>query len=181
VGEGDAMSADAMNAVGPSLGELREHVNAFLLHEADLVDQHRYDDWLGLWASDAIYWVPCNEDDYDPTQHVSIIYDDYGRLEERCIRLNSEAAHSQDPPSRLCRIIGNQQVSRGDAGDAGDAGDVRVRANMILVEVRSGEKNVYAARLEYTLQPEDDSFKIKRKKVVLLDNDEPLGNLTFLL
>ncbi len=111
------MSADAMNAVGPSLGELREHVNAFLLHEADLVDQHRYDDWLGLWASDAIYWVPCNEDDYDPTQHVSIIYDDYGRLEERCFRLNSEAAHSQDPPSRLCRIIGNQQVSRGDAGD----------------------------------------------------------------
>jgi 3-phenylpropionate/cinnamic acid dioxygenase small subunit len=171
VGEGDAMSADAMNAVG----ELREHVNAFLLHEADLVDQHRYDDWLGLWAGDAIYWVPCNEDDYDPAQHVSIIYDDHGRLEERCFRLNSEAAHSQDPPSRLCRIIGNQQVSRGDAGD------VRVRANMILVEVRSGEKNVYAARLEYTLQPEDDSFKIKRKKVVLLDNDEPLGNLTFLL
>ena len=170
------MSADAINAVVPSLGELAGHVNAFLLHEADLVDQHRYDDWLGLWAGDdAIYWVPCNEDDYDPAQHVSIIYDDYGRLEERCFRLNSEAAHSQDPPSRLCRIIGNQQVSRGDDGD------VRVRANMILVEVRSGEKNIYGARLEYTLRPAGDSFTIKRKKVVLLDNDEPLGNLTFLL
>jgi hypothetical protein len=52
---------------------------------------------------------------------------------------------------------------------------------MILVEVRSGEKNVYGARLEYTLRPAGDSFKIGRKKVVLLDNDEPLGNLTFLL
>jgi benzoate/toluate 1,2-dioxygenase subunit beta len=58
---------------------------------------------------------------------------------------------------------------------------VQVRANMILVEVRSGEKNVYGARVEYTLQPDEDSFKIRRKKVVLLDNDEPLGNLTFLL
>jgi 3-phenylpropionate/cinnamic acid dioxygenase small subunit len=170
VGEGDAMST-----VAGSLGELREHVNGFLVHEADLVDQHRYDDWLALWSPDGIYWVPCNEDDYDPVRHVSIIYDDYGRLQERCFRLNSEGAHSQDPPSRLCRIIGNEQVSPDLDGD------VQVRANMILVEVRSGEKNVYGARLEYTLQPDGDSFKIRKKKVVLLDNDEPLGNLTFLL
>ncbi|MGH3200832.1 MAG: aromatic-ring-hydroxylating dioxygenase subunit beta [Streptosporangiaceae bacterium] len=164
-----------MSTVLPSPAALREQVTAFLTHEADLADGHRYDDWLGLWSPDGIYWVPCNEDDYDPGRHVSIIYDDYGRLGERCFRLSSEAAHSQDPPSRLCRILGNEQVSRGDAGH------VLVRANMILVEVRSGEKNVYGARLQYTLQPEGDSFKIRQKKVVLLDNDEPLGNLTFLL
>ena len=164
-----------MSAIVSSLGELREQTSAFLMHEAALADQHRYDEWLELWSSDAIYWVPCNEDDYDPARHVSIIYDDYGRLQERCFRLNSEGAHSQDPPSRLCRIVGNEQVSR--SGD----GNVQAHANMILVEVRGGEKNIYGARLEYTLQPEGDSFKIKHKKVVLLDNDEPLGNLTFLL
>ncbi len=164
-----------MSTVVPSVGELGEQVNAFLVHEADLVDRHQYDQWLELWSSDGIYWVPCNEDDYDPTRHISIIYDDYGRLEERCFRLNSEGVHSQDPPSRLCRVIGNERVSRSRDGD------VYVRANMILVEVRSGEKNVYGARLEYTLRPEVDSFKIRQKKVVLLDNDEPLGNLTFLL
>jgi benzoate/toluate 1,2-dioxygenase subunit beta len=170
VGEGDAMTA-----VAARLGELREQVSEFLVHEAELADQHRYDDWLGLWSSDGIYWVPCNEDDYDPARHVSIIYDDYGRLQERCFRLNSEGAHSQDPPSRLCRIVGNEQVSRSRAGH------VQVRANMILVELRAGEKNVYGARLEYTLLPVGDSFRIRQKKVVLLDNDEPLGNLTFLL
>jgi benzoate/toluate 1,2-dioxygenase subunit beta len=164
-----------MSTALPSLGELRDQVGTFIVGEAELADQHRYDDWLELWSPDGIYWVPCNEDDYDPARHVSIIYDDYGRLQERCFRLNSEAAHSQDPPSRLCRIIGNEQVSRGCDGN------VQVRANMILVEVRAGEKNVYGARLEYTLQPEGDSFKIRHKKVVLLDNDEPLGNLTFLL
>lgn len=168
------MSADTGTAA-PSLGDLREQVSAFLVHEADLMDRGQFDDWLGLWAADGIYWVPCNEDDYDPTRHVSIIYDDYARLEERCLRLSSDTAHSQDPPSRLCRITGNEQVSLGCDGH------VRVRANMILVEVRSGEKNVYGARLEYTLLTAGDSFKIKQKKVILLDNDEPLGNLTFLL
>jgi benzoate/toluate 1,2-dioxygenase subunit beta len=171
VGEGDAMTT----AATPSLTELREQVRTFLVHESETMDQQQYDDWLGLWSPDGVYWVPCNEDDYDPRRHVSIIYDNYDRLQERCFRLNGDAAHSQDPPSRLTRIVGNEQVSQG--GD----GNVRVRANMILVEVRSGEKNVYGARLEYTLQPAADSFKIRQKKVILLDNDEPLGNLTFLL
>jgi 3-phenylpropionate/cinnamic acid dioxygenase small subunit len=170
VGEGDAMSATAL-----SPADLREQVRAFLVREADLMDTYQYDDWLALWSHDGNYWVPCNEDDYDPARHVSIIYDDYGRLQERCFRLNGDAAHSQDPPSRLCRIIGNEQVSQSCDGQ------VRVRANMILVEVRAGEKNVYGARLEYVLDEADGSFKIKRKKVILLDNDEPLGNLTFLL
>lgn len=164
-----------MSTAAPALAELREQVRSFLVHEAELADQHRYDDWLHLWSADGTYWVPCNQDDYDPARHVSIIYDDYGRLQERCFRLNSDVAHSQDPPSRLSRIVGNEQVSLGDDGH------VRVRANMILVEVRSGEKNVYGARLEYTLQSEGESFKIRQKKVILLDNDEPLGNLTFLL
>jgi len=105
----------------------------------------------------------------------SVIYDNYDRLQERCFRLNGDAAHSQDPPSRLTRIVGNERLKPSPDGT------LQVRANMILVEVRSGEKNVYGARLEYTLQPVDDSFKIRRKKVILLDNDEPLGNLTFLL
>jgi benzoate/toluate 1,2-dioxygenase subunit beta len=164
-----------MSSAAVSLGELREQVSAFLVHEADLMDRHLYDDWLELWASDAVYWVPCNADDYDPRQHVSIIYDDHSRLEERCFRLNSAGAHSQDPPSRLCRIVGNEVVT------ASRADSVQVRANMILVEVRGGEKNIYGARLEYALQPDGDSFKIRQKKVILLDNDEPLGNLTFLL
>jgi benzoate/toluate 1,2-dioxygenase subunit beta len=171
VGEGDAMTT----AAAPSLTELREQVRTFLVHESETMDQHQYDDWLGLWTPDGVYWVPCNEDDYDPTRHVSIIYDNYDRLQERCFRLNGDAAHSQDPPSRLTRIVGNEQVTQSRDGN------VRVRANMILVEVRSGEKNVYGARLEYTLQPAADSFKIRQKKVILLDNDEPLGNLTFLL
>jgi benzoate/toluate 1,2-dioxygenase beta subunit len=160
-------------AVGST--QLREQVRAFLFHESQTMDQQQYADWLELWSPDGIYWVPCNEDDYDPTRHVSIIYDDYERLQERCFRLSGDAAHSQDPPSRLTRIVGNEQLTQSPDGT------LRVRANMILVEVRSGEKNVYGARLEYTLQPVDDSFKIRQKKVILLDNDEPLGNLTFLL
>lgn len=157
---------------------MKERVSSFLALEADLADGNRYTEWLELWAPDAIYWVPSNEDDYDPSKHVSIIYDDHSRLQERCFRLSVEGAHSQDPPSRLCRVIGNITLVP-DPASAPD--EVAVNAKMVLVEVRSGIKTVYGGRLEYRLLIDGDSFKIKRKKVVLLDNDEPLGNLTFLL
>jgi 3-phenylpropionate/cinnamic acid dioxygenase small subunit len=154
---------------------LRERVTDFLTYEADLADRHLYREWLSLWSTDATYWVPCNADDYDPRQHVSIIYDDHARLEERCYRLSTDGMHAQDPPSRLCRVIGNVQVS------ATGVDEIAVRANMVLVEVRSGDKTVYGARLEYRLVEDGDSLRIRQKKVVLLDNDGPLGNLTFLL
>ena len=80
---------------------LRERVTDFVVREADLADARDYEAWLELWAPEAIYWVPCNEDDYDPRQHVSIIYDDYQRLVERCTRLSSQGAFAQEPPSRF--------------------------------------------------------------------------------
>lgn len=156
---------------------LRDRVGAFLTEEAELADSHLFSEWLALWATDGIYWVPCNEDDYDPLRHVSIIYDDYNRLQERCFRLSMEGSHSQEPRSRLCRVMANPQLSEDDPVTA----EVSVKSKMILVEVRHGVKSVYAARCEYVLQETGESFLIKRKKVTLLDNDEPLGNLTFIL
>lgn len=166
-----------MSLVTPD-ADLKRLVEEFLTHEADLADAHRFQEWYELWAPEGIYWVPCNQDDYDPSERVSIIYDDHARLAERCFRLSSEAAHSQNPRSRLCRVLGNVAIS---TDETAEDGATKVSAKMMLVEVRRGIKTVYAARCEYELVHTADSFKIRRKKVVLLDNDEPLGNLTFIL
>ncbi len=51
----------------------RYAVEQFLYREARLADEQRLDDWLALWDEDALYWVPCNQDDIDPTRQLSII------------------------------------------------------------------------------------------------------------
>ena len=155
---------------------LRERVSEFIAHEADLADARAYDEWLKLWSPDAVYWVPCNLDDYDPRRHVSIIYDDYQRLKERCFRLSSEGAHAQEPPSRLCRVMGHVDVAVEDGSRR-----IIAKTKMVLVEVRSGAKNIYGARCEYRLEETEDAFAMLSKKVILVENDEPLGNLTFIL
>lgn len=73
----------------------RETVETFLFREARLADENRYDDWLSLWTEDVEYWVPANHDDYDPDEHVSIIYDNRERLQDRIARLNSGGAWAQ--------------------------------------------------------------------------------------
>lgn len=158
-------------------GSVLEEVSTFLAHEAHLADSHAYDEWLSLWTPDACYWVPCNEDDYDPMTHVSIIYDDYARLQERCFRLSVGGAHAQEPRSRLCRVLGNVRLVDPDPAAAA----LTVDASMILLEVRSGLRNVYGAHCRYVLRRSEEGLRIQSKKVVLLDNDEPLGNLAFLL
>src|SRR5437773_1767250 len=101
-----SLSAVADAAVGRTtpMGWNREQIEAFLYREARLIDEHRYDEWLSLWTDEAIYWVPCNEDDTDPERQVSIIYDDRVRLGERVARLQSGAAWAQEPKSRMRRV-----------------------------------------------------------------------------
>ena len=90
--------------------DLVEEVTDLLYLEAELADANAYDDWLALWDEECLYWVPCNLDDYDPAHHVSIIYDDRSRLEQRCFRLTTGGAHAQEPASKSCRVVGNVRV-----------------------------------------------------------------------
>ena len=60
--------------------DLEDRIQKFLYGEARLMDEHRYQEWLTLWTSDAVYWVPCGHEDTDPLRQVSIIYDNRAKL-----------------------------------------------------------------------------------------------------
>lgn len=153
----------------------RYQIEAFLYREARLIDEHRYDEWLSLWTDDGIYWVPCNEDDTDPARQVSIIYDDRVRLGDRVARLKSGAAWAQEPKSRMRRVIANLEIEEGENGE------VSVASNFILAELRRHMQNLWAGRTLHKLRPENGDFKIVYKKVMLVNNDEEIPALVFLI
>src|SRR5712691_8274068 len=153
----------------------RHKVENFLYREARLMDQHAYDEWLALWTDDALYWVPCNEDDIDPERHVSIVYENRARLEDRIARLKSGAAYAQDPKSRLSRVVSNIEIEEGNDGE------VIVYSTFNVTALRRRRMDIFAGRTIHRLRPEGDSFKIAYKKVLLINNDEVINNLTFLI
>lgn len=153
----------------------RSEVKKFLYLEARLADENRYVEWLELWdESDCRYWVPSNEDDIDPQNHVSIIYDDRTRLEDRVFRLTRPSAHSQDPPARMRRILGNLEIAHRDD-------EIHTACNFLITTVRRGMQEQHAGRVMHALAIDSESFRIRKKTVLLVNNDLPVGNLTFLL
>ena len=149
-------------------------IERFLYHEARLMDAHRLDEWLALWDDDATYWVPCNDDDSDPTRNVPVIYDRRGQLRNRIQRIKETLWLKEQAP-RLRRIVGNVEL------ESTDAGELVVASTFILAELHHHRQTIWAGSTVHKLMVHGESFRIRYKKVNLLNNDEPLPNLLFLI
>ncbi len=153
----------------------RESVERFLALEARLMDEHRYKEWLALWTEDCLYWVPCNEDDIDPRRHVSIIHDDRERLQQRIERLATGGVLAQDPPPKMRRVIANIEIEESSSGD------LTVGSNFILALARGESQQIWAGRSLHVLARRADSFAIRRKTVLLINSDQEMPLLQFLI
>ena len=160
----------------PVLGpDLVRSVTDFIGYEAWCMDENRYDAWMALWEPELLYWVPINNDDHEPGVMVAIINDNRTQLEQRMTRLKSRLAYSQQPKSRMLRVVGNVNV----LSDEGDT--VIATSTFTMGEFRIGRQEIYLGRNIHVLKKRDGRLRMSEKKVLLLNNDDALGNLTFLV
>lgn len=159
----------------------RSEAETLLYREASLLDEGRFDEWLAMFAEDCRYWIPILDEDI--AGEPSLIDDDRKRLEERVYRLTATPAYAQRPPSRTQHNISNVQVV-----ESSDDGDARVACNLLIVELRSGDgtqaglgdQRLLAARCHYVFTDGPD-WRIRVKKLDLIDRDLPHYNLSFVL
>jgi 3-phenylpropionate/cinnamic acid dioxygenase small subunit len=145
--------------------------------EAELLDEWRLTEWLDLWTDDAIYWIPVGNapETHDPMRHVSIAYDDRQRLQERVARLESGAAHAQDPRSRVVRLLTNVRTVQATESEA------QLRSNFALFESRHGRDRSYAGVLDHDLVQREGVWLIRRKKISLIQSASFHANLAFII
>ncbi len=155
-------------------------VEQFLYREARLADENDYDGWEALWTDDALYWVPAGGADIDPVTRVSVIYDNRSRISTRMKQVKTGKRYAQAPPSHLRRLITNVELLGGRPGPGGGV-DLEVGANFLAVESRQRGTVLWGGRTTYRLRHTDDGIRLAYKKVVLVDNDQPLPTLGFLI
>jgi benzoate/toluate 1,2-dioxygenase beta subunit len=73
------------------------------------------------------------------------------------------------------RVISNVRIT------GHDSVKVNVSSNFVLGEVRLDRQTVWIGRSFHTLLHQPGGFRLREKKVELLNNDSPMGNLTFLI
>jgi 3-phenylpropionate/cinnamic acid dioxygenase small subunit len=145
----------------------RASFEQFLFHEAKLLDERRFRDWMALFAEDGSYWVPSVPDQASPFDQASLFYDDRELMRTRVDRLEHPRIHVQTPPSRTAHLIGNVVVEEQDAAK----GEYRVASTVIMVEYRDDTQRVFAGRQHHRLRRDGESFRIVQKRVDLINCD----------
>src|SRR5512144_163080 len=111
----------------------------FIAHEARLLDERRYDEWLALFADDGRYWVPLQgAAQAEGAPHNALADEDTLLLRLRVERLKSPRAHSQHPASRCQHVLQAPTVVRDDPDLC------ELRTPFLYVEAR-GERQVMLA------------------------------------
>ncbi len=144
---------------------IRASVEAFLEHEAELLDDWKLEEWAALFAEDGEYRIPATDLPVgSPEESLYLVYDNRHRLGERARRLLKRSAHVEFPRSRTLHVISNVRVRSFD--------DSQVKAACAFVVYRGREDrlDIFPGRSEYALRPlqgSESGFEIVLKHSVL--------------
>jgi len=137
----------------------------FVAHEAALLDERRFDDWLALFADDGHYWVPLlGAAQADPFSHNSLAYEDRLLLQLRVDRLKNPRAHSQHPASHCQHVLQPSRIEREDAA----AGEVLLRTPFIYIEARGENQILLSGTARHRLVRTPTGWAIRQKRIDLL-------------
>jgi len=142
----------------------------FYIREAWLLDERKFQEWLGLFTQDVLYFMPRRKNvprreshrEVTPLGDLALIEDDMRYLEMRVARLETGMAWAEDPPSRTRHLVGNLVAEPLDSGD--------VLAKTAFLVYRSHletDQQLLAGSREDVLRPVDGAWKVAKRTIVL--------------
>ena len=138
----------------------------FVVREARLLNEARYEEWLALFVNEGHYWVPLTGDQQpDPEHHVSLAYEDHLLLATRIQRLRSPRAHSLEAGVRSLHVL---QTPQAEAA-TGESWDWNVYTPFMYTETRGTQQTMLAGSWHHRLQQTASGLKIVRKRVDLIN------------
>lgn len=152
----------------------RDQIIDFIYEEARMLDEQRFDEWLGLWLEDGHYWMPLDYQQTDPVLVTSYMYEDIFMLRLRVQRLNGARTFSQKPKSRCSHVIQRPFI------DEMNDSTITTNTSMHYVETRMDDQFLLALTAKHDLRIVDGSIRIANKRVDLLNPDAAFGNIQLL-
>lgn len=145
-------------------------VEQFLLREARLLDNERWDEWLQTVSEAIHYWMPGienrrREDKTGPycLEHMAFFDDGIRELQRRVSRFKQPSAWAENPPTRNVHLVSNIEVY-------GTATPGEYLAYSCFINVRSrglDEQSQIAGRREDVLRVESDGLKLLKRKILI--------------
>ncbi len=148
-------------------------LSEFVVREARLLDEQRFEEWLDLFTADGRYWMPLEWGQTDPLLHNSLFWDDTVLLKIRIERLKGAKTYSQKPKSRCQHVLQATVIDRHDP----DANRFETWTPFHYVEARGDEQNLFAGWSRHSLVLEEGRLRIRQKRVDLVNPEAAFGNI----
>jgi 3-phenylpropionate/cinnamic acid dioxygenase small subunit len=167
---------------------LQQTIASFLYQEAELLDERRYEEWLGLLAEDVRYWMPMRRNvkfgelEREFTREgQDVNWFDEGKetLTRRVQQILTGVHWAEEPLSRICHMVSNVQILDVKPS-ASTPSEVTVKSRFLIYRNRvETETDILVGKREDALHRVDGQWKIRRRKIVLDQNVLQVKNLTF--
>ena len=157
----------------PSLSQrvlLQYEVEQFLYHEAALLDDRRFGEWLALIADDIHYWMPIRRTvtvenlglEYAARDGMAYFDDDKGDLRMRVEKLQANSAWAENPPSRTRHLVSNVRIL------AATDGEIALEAAIHVYRSRLADKiDHWIGKRRDRLRRVDGGFQIFERHIFL--------------
>lgn len=140
-----------------------------LYRECELLNRGRYEDWLNLFTEDCRYWAPLSPGQEEAQAHSSLFHEDRTLMRMRIARLVHASAHSLAEGIRASRTVGPAALREIETG----SGDWIVERRFQMNERQGDRVRMFAGLFTYRLRATEEGFRIREKRVDLIDCDAP--------
>lgn len=163
---------------------LWHEINHYLIFEARLLDERRFEEWLDLFTHDATYFMPGRSnawqsgtvaDSIGKPGELAVFEDTRATLATRVKRLRTGKAWGENPPSRTRHLITNVDIEPAD----GDPDALRVRSNFIVYRAQlEHDKDIFVGSRDDRISKVGGEWKIASRTILMEDvvhNSKPLS------
>ena len=149
----------ALRTVNGSHHSTQHSVEQFLYRQAGLLDDKRWEDWIGLFTDDGIYWMP-PEPSYKTWDGTPAIFaEDKNLMRVRMGRVLHPDAWSQRPLWGTNHVVSNVIIENESAQE------IVVRSRFHMMELRRDDVRHFAGSYEHHLRKTKEGYRIKLQRV----------------
>lgn len=155
-----------------------EQLIDFVVNEARMLDEQRYEEWLDLFTEDGHYWMPLTPGQTDPRLQTSLMYEDKLLLRVRVERLSGIRTFSQQPRSRCHHLLQRPTV---ESVASAEDGRWVLRTAFHYIETRLDQQTLFVGWFHHELVAIDGALRMALKRVDLVNSDAAFGNINLFM
>ena len=167
---------------------LKADIEDFYYHEADLLDERRFRDWLDILADDISYFMPIRRnvkfgqhqtrENTRMGEGISWFDEDKWTLTKRVEQILTGVHYAEEPLSRICHMVSNVQIKAVRPG-LEKLAEIDVTSRFLIYQNRvEYETYTFVGKRNDTIRATEAGWKVAKREIILEQSILLAKNLT---